>query len=477
MGGLAGLLVGWWALGLIVQLGQDQVPALESVRLDLSVLAFTAAVSVLTGVLFGLAPGLRAAGRSVAPQLKDGARAIDAPGREPLRRVLVASEIALSVVLLAGAGLLLRSLDRLQSVDPGFQPEQVLTFNLTLPMNPYRDIPRRTVFFESVLDRVRALPGVTSVAATSELPFDPSKKVPQNFIIEGDPAIEPGREPDVMSRGVTPGYLRTLGIPLRRGRDLEPADMAASEPVGVVNDAAVRTLFHGQDPIGRRVAWARAERRVWIRVVGVAGDVRGDGLDADDTPALYTPMAQESRVWRTWANVVVRSSLPPASLAASIKREVGRVDKDVPVTRVRAMSELLEGSFAGRQFTLALLGAFGVVAVVLAGIGIYGIMAYAVSRRTREIGLRMALGARAQDVVRLVLGQAMSVTVLGVAAGLAGALALRRLVESMLFGVGAGDPATLVAVAALLSVVALLAGYVPARRAARVDPSVALRAE
>jgi putative ABC transport system permease protein len=476
-GGLAGLLVGTWGLGLIVSLGQDQIPALESVRLDPWVLAFTAGVSVLTGILFGLAPGWQAAGRSVAPELKDGARSIDAPGREKVRRVLVGSEIALSVVLLAGAGLLLRSLHQLQSVDPGFQPERLLTFDLTLPMNPYRDIPRRTLFFESVLERVGGLPGVTSVAATSELPFDPAKRVPQNFIIEGEPPVEPGREPDVMSRGVSTAYLRTLGIPLRRGRDLEATDTARSEPVGIVNEAAVRTLFHGGDPIGRRVAWARAEPRVWIRVVGVAGDVRGDGLDADDTPALYTPMAQESRPWRTWMNVVVRSSVAPAALAESIKREVGRVDKDVPVTRVRAMNDLLEGSFADRHFTLALLGAFAVVAVVLAGVGIYGVMAYAVSRRTREIGLRMALGARAQDVMRLVLSQTMTVTLLGIAVGLGGALALRRIVASMLFGVGPGDPATLLMVALMLALVALAAGYVPARRAARVDPSVALRAE
>jgi putative ABC transport system permease protein len=244
-----------------------------------------------------------------------------------------------------------------------------------------------------------------------------------------------------------------------------------------VNEAAARTLFHGGDPIGRRVAWARAEPRVWIRVVGVAGDVRGDGLDADDTPALYTPMAQEPRPWRTWMNVVVRSSVAPAALTESIKREVGRVDKDVPVTRVRAMNDLVQGSFADRHFTLALLGAFAGVAVVLAGVGIYGVMAYAVSRRTREIGLRMALGARAQDVMRLVLGQTMGVTLLGIAVGLGGALALRRIVASMLFGVGPGDPATLLLVALMLALVALAAGFVPARRAARVDPSIALRAE
>jgi putative ABC transport system permease protein len=476
VGGLAGLLVGSWGLGIIVGLGQDQIPALESVRLDPWVLAFTAGVSLLTGVLFGLAPGWQAAGRSVAPELKDGTRSIDAPGRERVRRFLVASEIALSVVLLAGAGLLLRSLHHLQSVDPGFQPERLLTFNLTLPMNPYRDIPRRTLFFESVLDGVRALPGVTSVASTSELPFE-TDKVPQNFLIEGEAPVEPGREPEVMSRSVSTDYLRTLGLPLRRGRDLEATDTAPSEPVGLVNETAVRTLFHGGDPIGRRVAWARAQPRVWIRVVGVAGDVRGDGLDTDDTAALYTPMAQEPRVWRTWMHVVVRSSGPPAALAESIKREVGRVDKNVPVTHVRAMNALVEGSFAGRHFTLALLGAFAGVALVLAGVGIYGVMAYAVSRRTREIGLRMALGARAQDVMRLVLGQTMGVTLFGIAAGLGGALALRRIVASMLFGVGPGDPATLLMVAVMLAVVALAAGYVPARRAARVDPSIALRAE
>jgi len=476
VGGLAGLLVGSWGLGIIVGLGQDQIPALASVRLDPWVLAFTAGVSLLTGVLFGLAPGWQAAGRSVAPELKDGTRSIDAPGRERVRRFLVASEIALSVVLLAGAGLLLRSLHHLQSVDPGFKPERLLTFNLTLPMNPYRDVPRRTVFFESLLDRLRVLPGVSSVGGTSELPFE-QDKVPQNFLIEGEPPVEPGREPEVLSRGVTTAYLRTLGIPLRRGRDLEPTDTASSEPVGIVNEAAVRTLFHGGDPIGRRVAWARAEPRVWIRVVGVAGDVRGDGLDADDTAALYTPMAQEPRVWRTWMHVVVRSSVSPAALTESIKREVGQVDKDVPVTHVRAMNDLLAGSFADRHFTLALLAAFAVVALVLAGVGIYGVMAYAVSRRTREIGLRMALGARAVDVMRLVLGQTLGVTLLGIFVGLGGALALRRIVASMLFGVGPGDPATLLMVAVMLAVVALAAGYVPARRAARVDPSIALRAE
>jgi putative ABC transport system permease protein len=288
--------------------------------------------------------------------------------------------------------------------------------------------------------------------------------------------VPEGSEPEVMSRGVTPGYLQTLGIPLKRGRDIETADVASAEPIGIVNEAAVRELFHGVDPIGRRVSWARGPR-TWIRVVGVAGDVRGDGLDAEDSPALYTPMAQESRPWRTWMHVTLRTSVPPAALVEAVKREVGRVDKDIPVTKLRAMDALLARSFAPRQFSLSLLGAFAVVALVLAAVGIYGVMAYAVSRRTREIGLRMALGARTQDVMRLVLGQTLSVTLAGIVLGLAGAFALRRLVASMLYGVGASDPTTLGSVAVLLALVALVAGYVPARRAARVDPAVALRAE
>ena len=476
LGGLAGAMVGWWALAIVVALGREQVPVLETVHLDGWVLAFTAGVSLLTGVLFGLAPGLQAAGGPAIAQLKDGTRTTDAPGRERVRRMLVASEIALSVVLLAGTGLLLRSLHHLQSVDPGFEPGRLLTFNLTLPMNPYRDIPRRTAFFEAVLDRVGALPGVTAVAATSELPFDPGK-VPQNFLVEGDPDIEPGREPEVFSRAVSPGYFRTLRLPLRRGRDFDGHDAAAAEPVGIVNEAALRQIFRGRDPVGRRVAWARGEPRVWIRVVGVAGDVRGDGLDTGDSPALYTPMAQEVRVWRTWMNVAVRTPLPPAALAESVKREVARVDKDIPVMRLQAMDELVARSFSGRHLSLALLGAFAVMALLLAGVGIHGVMSYTVSRRTREIGLRMALGARGGDVLRLVLGQALRVTILGVVAGTLGALALRRLVASMLYGVGAGDPATFALVALLLGLLALAAGYLPARRASRVEPAAALRAE
>jgi putative ABC transport system permease protein len=248
--------------------------------------------------------------------------------------------------------------------------------------------------------------------------------------------------------------------------------VAASEPVGVVNDAAMRTLFNGKDPMGRRVAWARAEPRVWIRVVGVAGDVRGDGLDAGDTPALYTPMAQESRPWRTWANVVVRSSLPPASLDASIKGEVGRVDKDVPVTRVRAMREILEGSFAGRQFTLALLGAFAVVAVVLAGVGIYGVMAYAVSRRTREIGLRAALGASQSRLLAGVFSKALVLVGSGIIAGNGVLLLIVTLSDE----VGLSEVwGALLTTSAVMLAVGLLACIEPARRALHIHPTDALK--
>jgi putative ABC transport system permease protein len=472
-GAVAGLAVAVWMLEAVVALGREQVPALGTARLDPGVLGFTAALSLVVAVVFGLAPGLRARG---AASLKDGTRATADRGHHRLRRALVASEVALSVVLLAGAGLLLRSLHRLQSIEPGFETRGLVTFNISLPMERYREIPRRTAFAEALMSELSAGPGIAAAAATTQLPFR-TDRVPQNFLVEGAPPVEPGREPDVDSRSVTPGYLRTMGIPLVRGRDVAVTDSAAAEPVGIVNQAAVRQLFAGEDPIGRRVAWAREEPRVWMRVVGVAGDVRGGGLDADDAPALYTPLAQERRFWRTWMWVALRTPLPAEAALATVRAAVARADRDVPVTRVSTMEDLVAASWGDRRFNLALLATFAVLALALAAVGIHGVMSYAVARRTREIGVRMALGARASDVLRLVLRQGLALAVAGLAAGLAAALALRRLVSAMLFGVEPSDPLTLGAVSAVLLAVALLACYAPARRAARVDPAEALRWE
>jgi putative ABC transport system permease protein len=475
-GGVVGLAVAAWMLDVVVALGADQVPALADVQLDGRVLAFTASVSLLVGIVFGLAPGLLGSARDVVAPLKEGSRGSEGPGRDRLRRLLVASEVALAVVLLSGAGLLLRSLHRLQSVDPGFDTRGLLTFNVTLPMDRYRDIPKRTAFAEGLLERMAAQPGVVAAGATSELPFAPDH-VPQNLLVEGSAPVEPGQEPEVNSRSVTVDYFRALGMPLKRGRGFARDDAAGTLPVGIVNETAVRQLFSGADPVGKRVAWAQGEPLMWITVVGVVGDVRGTGLDADDLPALYTPMAQEFRPWRTWMYLAVRSTLPPAAIVEPVKADVGRVDKDVPVTKVRSMDELVAASFGDRRFHLTLLGAFAAVALALAAVGIHGVIAYTVSRRTREMGVRMALGATTSDVLRLVVGQGLGVAVAGLAAGVLAALALRRLVASMLFDVRPADPLTFGAVTAVLLLVALLACLAPARRAARVDPAVALRYE
>ena len=476
VGGAAGLVVANWITDLVVTMSPAGVPGIDLVRLDPRVLAFTAAVSVLTGLVFGLVPGLHGSRVSLVPSLKEGGRATGAPARQRLRSALVVSQVALALVLLVGAGLLLRSLQRLQSVDPGFDPARLVTFNLTPPMARYGDIPRRTRLFEDVLTRVVALPGVTAVGATSELPFGMGSLF-HNFVIDGRPPLEPGREPEIYSRSVSPSYLSTLGLSVLRGRALSPDDRAESPRVAVINEAAARQHFPGEDPIGRRIAWARAPERVWITVVGIVGDVRAQELAEEEVPALYTPMAQELRAWKTWMNVAVRTAEAPEGLAAAVRREVAAVDADIPVTKVRAMDDLITASVAPRRFNLLLLGGFAALALVLAGVGLHGVISYAVAQRTQEMGVRVALGAAPRDVVRLVLGQGLALTLGGVALGAAAALGLTRFLSTMLFGVRATDPATFIGVALLLVAVAALACYRPARRAARVDPLVALRGD
>jgi predicted permease len=476
LGGAAGLLVAYWLTDLIVRTSPPGIPGIDLVQLDTRVLAFTAAVSLLTGVLFGLVPGLQGSRVSLAPSLKEGGRTAATGARPRLRGALVVSQVALALVLLVGAGLLLRSLQRLQSMDPGFDATRLVTFNLTPPMSRYGDVARRTRIFDQVLTRVGALPGVTAVGATSELPFG-TGSLHHEFVIDGRPPVEIGREPDLYNRSISPSFLRTLGLPLLQGRALTEDDRAGTPLVGVVNEAAVRQHFPGEDPVGRRVAWARDSRRDWITIVGVVGDVRAQQLAADEVPAIYTPMAQETRGWKTWMNFTVRTGEGPESLAAAVRREVAAVDADIPVTKVRAMDDLITASVAPQRFNLLLLGGFAVLALVLAGVGLHGVLSYAVALRMQEMGVRVALGAAPRDVVRLVVGQGLALTLAGALLGAAGALALTRFVSGMLFGVRATDPATFAGVAVVLLAVAALACYRPARRAARVDPLVALRGE
>jgi putative ABC transport system permease protein len=476
LGGVAGLVFAHWLVDVVVRLAPPDVPGLDAVRLDPRVLAFTAAVSLATGAGFGLVPALFGSRVSLTGALTDGGRGSGPQARQRLRRALVVSEIALALVLLVGAGLLLRSLHRLQAVDPGFDATHLVTFNLTPPLRTYGDIPRRTRLFEGVLARVAALPGVEAAGAVSELPFGIGTLF-HDFVIEGRPEVEPGSEPELWSRTASPTYFATMGLPLLEGRLLSDDDRAGAPLVGVINAAAARRFFPGEDPLGRRFAWARDSERHWIEIVGVVGDVRGQELSADEVPAVYTPLAQEQRPWKTWLNFAVRTRRAPEELAAAVRGELAALDPAVPVTRVGAMEDLIARSVAPRRFSLALLGGFALLALALAGVGLHGLIAYAVALRRPEMGVRMALGAAPRDLLRLVVGEGLALAAAGVALGALGAAVLSRSVEAMLFGIRATDPVTFGAVAALVTAVALLACWRPARRAARVDPLLALRGE
>jgi putative ABC transport system permease protein len=476
LGGAAGVLVAAWISELVVRLGPADVPGLDSVSLDLRVLAFTAGVSLLAALLFSLAPWLHACQVSLLGSLKEGGRTGEGQVRHRVRNALVVSELALALVLLVGAGLLLRSLHRLQSIDPGFDPSRLFTFDLTLPMESYHDIPKRTRLYESVLTDLATLPGVEKVAAGSELPFG-TGMIYHNFVVEGRPPLPVGTEPEIYSRSVSPEYFATLGIALVRGRGFSRADDAGAPPVVVINEAAARAHFAGEDPIGRRIAWARATPLAWMTIVGVVGDVRASGTGREEVPAVYAPIAQESRPWKTWMTVAIRSSLPPSVLLPAVKRAVARVAPAVPVTRPRTMDELMAASAVARRFNLLLLGAFAALALALAAVGVHGVISYAVGHRIHEVGVRVALGATPRDILRLVVGQGFVLAAGGAVLGSAAALGLSRFVSGMLFGVRATDPVTFAGVAALLVAVALLACYLPARRALRVDPVVALRYE
>ncbi|HEX5734752.1 MAG TPA: ABC transporter permease [Blastocatellia bacterium] len=476
-GGAAGFLIAVWGVNWLVSLGPDTIPRVHEIAVDPRVVGFTLLISAATSLLFGLAPALQASRPDLTDALKEGGRSSAGLARNRLRSVLVISEVALSLVLLVGAGLMIRSFAKLNQVDPGFNPAEVLTMGVALLRSKYPEEERVASFYSQLLERAAATPGVVSAGAISELPFSGSN-TNDSFTIEGRPPVAKQEEPITEYRVVTPRYFESMGIPLLAGRDFAETDTKQAPNVVVINEAFANRHFAGESPLGQRIRLQGQERDPLL-IVGVVGDVRQLGLDQQPIPEAYVPFLQDplSKTYQRSMTIVARTKSDPGSVAGSLRAELTSLDKSLPVFSLKPMTEYLRDSLARRRFNLILLTAFGGVALVLAAIGIYGVISYGVTQRTHEIGIRMALGAEKGDVLRLVIRQGMIMALGGVAIGLLASLALTRLMETLLFGVSVTDTLTFTVIALLLTSVALLACFVPARRATKVDPLVALRYE
>jgi putative ABC transport system permease protein len=474
LGGTAGLLIGVWMKDGLLALAPENVPRLSEVRLDISVLLFTLCVSVLTGLLFGLLPAWHVSRSDLHATLKEGGRSARGSSREGMRKILLVAEVGLSLVLLIGAGLMLRTVSQLTRVNPGFNAEKLLTMQLTLSGNIY-DPQHRRVFYNECLTRVQAVQGVRSAALTLSLPIDGSNW--NSVFIVGDQPVPPRVElPSSAFTPVSANYFETMGIRLLKGRVFtDEADNEKSSAVTVINETLARRFWPNEDPIGKRLKQGWPEDKLpWREVIGVVSDVKLNGVNMDTPLQSYLPLAQEPA---RGPALVVRAEGDPMMLAASVEQTIHSIDKDLPVFNIRSMDQLLGNAIAQQRLTMVLLAGFAVVALVLAAVGIYGVISYSVSQRTQEIGIRLALGAQTRDVLKLVVGQGMLLALIGVVLGLGASLALTQLMKSLLFGVSAADPATYIAIALLLTSVALLACYLPARRATKVDPMTALRYE
>jgi putative ABC transport system permease protein len=474
-GGGLGLLLAWWGIGALVAAAPDSIPRLREVAIDARVAAFTAIVSLATGVLFGVAPAMQASRLELHDALKEGGRTAAAHGFGG--RLLVIAEVAVSIVLLVSAGLLLRSFARLQEVQPGFAADRLLTLRVSLPASRYTTFARGDTFFADLFAGLQSRPGVRGVAAINSLPFS-GFGGSRSFQIEGRAPTRPDDTTEEQLRIVTDGYFAVMGIPLVTGREFAADDSLRARRVAVVNEAFARKHFGGAAAVGQRVAFER-DAPVWYEIVGIAGNVKHRGLDAGDRPELYVPYRQP--LFAQWTVrpmfVVVRTDGDPIELVSTVRRDVARVDPDQPISDVRTMAERIDRSLIGRRFNATLLALFAALALTLAAVGIYGLVAYAVTERTHEIGVRIALGATRTDVVAMVLRQGMVLAVIGAAIGVAASLGVVRLLSGLLFGVSPADPATFAAIPLLLLLVALAACVIPARRATRVDPMSALRAE
>jgi len=473
-GDAAGVLFGAWGLRALIAALPADTPRLSEISLDGRVLCFSLGITLITGVLFGLAPVIQASRQDVNASLKDSGRSTNAaPAPRWLRGILAASQVALALVLVIGAALMIRSFSRLSHVDPGLNPGHLLSLRVSPPdsLYPGADFEHKRAFYHQILEQIRGLPGVESVGAIHLLPFGDSNWNP-SLEIAGRPVAAAGL-PEVDWRLVTPYYFRTVGTPLLRGRFLTPSDQENTEPVTLINSTMARRFWPGEDPIGEHVRTGFDGKDTWVTIVGVVGDVKDHGLGVETRPQMYRPYDQ--RPWATSVTVMVRASLDPLQLANTVRHKVWAVDKNVPVSDVQTMERVISGSVAEPRFHTLLLSMFSATALMLAAVGIYGTMSYAVVSRTHEIGLRMALGAGKTEVLRMVIGRALTLALMGVATGLVMAVGLTRLMSGLLYGVRPTDPATFGGVAILLTAVSILASYIPARRAMGVDPTVALR--
>jgi putative ABC transport system permease protein len=476
-GGAAGLLFAKWGTSLLLALRPEELARLSGIHMDTRVLLFVLVVSVLTGIVFGMAPAWIAARADVAGALKESGRSTTAGTMgHRIRKILVTSELALALVLLVGAGLLIKGFSRLRSMNPGFNSANVMTMYLQLPRTRYGEIPKQTQFRRELLTRLNSLPGVQAAMVT-DIPLG-GNYVGHRFVIDGRPPVAVGGEPKVQTLSVMGDYFRVMQIPLRVGRDFTPLDREGQPLVAIVNEEMVREFFPHENPIGMRIRWAGdTGPPQWMTVVGVAGDVKHSGLNQPTDPAVYTPFSQNDEAWRRFMTLAIRARDVSPGLVEEVKKQIWSVDGQIPVSDVYAMDELIAVSLAQQRFNMLLLGLFAALALILAAVGIYGAMAYAVNQRTHEIGIRTALGAQRRDVLRLVMRDGAKIALFGIAIGIAGAIALTRLMTSLLFEVKPTDPEVFAVVAIVLAIVALAACYVPTRRAMRVDPMVALRHE
>jgi putative ABC transport system permease protein len=474
LGGAVGLLLGYWGVKALVAIDESRIPRSHEITLDYRVVGFALVVSIVTGLLFGLLPAFQAARTDLNRTLKEGGRSGSGGVKFGLRGALVVVEVAVALMVLAAAGLFLKSFARLQQVDPGFKPQNVISMQLSLPDFKYREASQRDLFFKQALEQIRALPGVESAGAVSILPMSGTNSS-GSFRIEGRQATQGETLPHGDRWSATSDYFKALQVPLIRGRFFDDRDTADSAPVALLDETIAKKYWPDDDPIGRRISFEGGrDNPRWREVVGIVGHAKHRGLEGESRVQYYIPYSQ-----RPLPNmfVVARTKTDPADAAGSIRGTIRSIDPDLPVFRVTTMEQLVKDSTAQRRFSILLLGVFATVALLLAAVGLYGVMGYSVSQRTQEIGVRMALGAGRADVLRLVTTQGMALTAIGLFIGLAASLGFANLIAGLLFGVSAYDPVIFSGMPFVLAGVALVACFVPARRASRVDPITALRYE